>query len=119
MADQPGTPARRDAVRAVLGLVTVVGWAATLIAVLALLPYPVGSLIPLLVLLAGLEGLRGLHVGDGGPARPFLPLYWAAVAVNLLAVWAPGPTVLELATLGGAHGMAAAWGWVADRRLRR
>ena len=118
MADQPGAPARRDAVRAVLGLVTVVGWAATLIAVLALLPYPVGALIPLLVLLAGLEGLRGPVPGEGA-ARPFLPLYWAAVAVNLLAVWAPGPTVLEVATLGGAHGMAAAWGWVADRRLRR
>jgi hypothetical protein len=113
----PPEDAGRDAVRAVLGLVTAVTWAATLIAVLALLPYPAGALIPLLVLVAGLEGLRGLEPDRGaGGLRRFLPIYWAALAVNLLAVWAPGPIAMELATLGGAHAVAAAWGLVAGSR---
>ena len=111
--DHPG----QDAVRALLGLVTVVAWAATLIAALALLPYPAGSLIPLLVLVAGVEGLLALEPGRGA-VRRFLPIYWAALAVNLLAVWAPGPIALEVATLGGAHALAAIWGLVAGGRAR-
>ena len=116
MADPPPLEhPGRDAVRAVLGLVTVVTWAATLVAALALLPYPAGSLIPLLVLVAGIEGIRTLEPGHEA-VRRFLPIYWAALGVNLLAVWAPGPIALEVATLGGAHAVAAMWGLVAGGR---
>ena len=38
-------------------------WAAVLVAVLVLLPYPLASAIPLLVLVAAFEGVRTLHFG--------------------------------------------------------
>jgi hypothetical protein len=146
------TISSRGTARVVLAVVTVAAWATTLVAVLALLPYAAGALIPLLILVTGFEAIRMLHLGvervgrflqvhyepDAGlpgwehaamrlgPSVPgagghplFLPLYWIAIVVNLLAVWAPGPLAVEVATLGGAHAVAAIWGLLADRAMRR
>lgn len=55
--------AARGSLRAVLALASVALWAGALIAVLAWLPYPMASLIPLLVLLGGFEAIRLLHFG--------------------------------------------------------
>ena len=57
------TIAQRGALRPVL-LVTGIGlWAFALTAVIAWLPYPVASVIPLLVLVATFEAIRPLHFG--------------------------------------------------------
>lgn len=146
------TIATRGTWRAGLALATVVAWALLLIAVLSLPPMPAAALIPLLVLVAGFETIRVLHLGmerigrylqvfhergDGppawehvamrlGPAVPgagghplFLPVFALATAVNLLAVWLPGPTPVEVLVVGGAHLAAGAWGVIADRAMRR
>ena len=77
------TIAQRGALRPGLALFGIASWAAVLIAVLALLPYPVAASIPLLVLLATFEVVRPLHFGaerigryvqvfyeeDGAPSR--------------------------------------------------
>jgi hypothetical protein len=57
------TIAQRGALRPVLVLCGTSIWAALLIAVLALLPYPVAAAIPLLVLVVTLEVIRPLHFG--------------------------------------------------------
>lgn len=57
------TIAQRGALRPVLVLCGTAIWAALLIAVLALLPYPVAASIPLLVLLVTFEVIRPLHFG--------------------------------------------------------
>ena len=57
------TIAQRGALRPVLVLCGIAIWAALLIAVLALLPYPVAASIPLLVLLVTFEVIRPLHFG--------------------------------------------------------
>jgi hypothetical protein len=57
------TIAHRGALRPVLVLCGIACWAAILTAVLVLLPYPVASAIPLLVLAATLEVIRPLHFG--------------------------------------------------------
>ena len=57
------TIAQRGALRPVLVLFGIATWAALLIAVLALLPYPVAAAIPLLVLLVTFEVIRPLHFG--------------------------------------------------------
>src|SRR5262245_38195336 len=57
------TIAQRGALRPILVLCGVAIWAALLIAVLALLPYPVAAAIPLLVLLVTFEAIRPLHFG--------------------------------------------------------
>jgi hypothetical protein len=57
------TIARRGTARPILALTGIGIWAATLIAVLALLPYPVAAAIPLLVLAATFEVIRPLHFG--------------------------------------------------------
>ena len=57
------TIAQRGALRPVLVLFGITIWAALLIAVLALLPYPVAAAIPLLVLLVTFEVIRPLHFG--------------------------------------------------------
>jgi len=57
------TIAQRGTIRSVLALIGIGQWAAVLIAVLALLPYPVAAAIPLLVLAATFEIIRPLHFG--------------------------------------------------------
>jgi hypothetical protein len=57
------TISRRGALRPILALCGIALWAALLIAVLALLPYPVAAAIPLLVLLVTFEVIRPLHFG--------------------------------------------------------
>jgi hypothetical protein len=57
------TIAHRGALRPVLAMTGLLIWAALLIAVLVLLPYPVAAAIPLLVLLVTFEVIRPLHFG--------------------------------------------------------
>lgn len=57
------TIAQRGALRPILMLVGMGIWVAALIAVLALVPYPVAAAIPLLVLLVTFEVIRPLHFG--------------------------------------------------------
>jgi len=57
------TIARRGALRPILVLAGMATWGALLIAVLALLPYPIAAAIPLLVLLVTFEMIRPLHFG--------------------------------------------------------
>jgi hypothetical protein len=57
------TIAQRGALRPVLALVGLAIWVTALIAVLALLPYPVAAAIPLLALLITFEVIRPLHFG--------------------------------------------------------
>jgi hypothetical protein len=53
----------RTHLRSSLALGGIVAWAALLVATLVTLPYPVASLIPLLVLVATFEVIRPLHAG--------------------------------------------------------
>lgn len=55
--------AARSTLRAALALAGLAAWALTLVAVLAWLPYPLASVIPLLVLVATFEVIRPLHLG--------------------------------------------------------
>ena len=57
------TIARRGTIRPILALTGIGMWGALLIAVLALLPYPVAAAVPLVVLLATFEIIRPLHFG--------------------------------------------------------
>lgn len=57
------TIAQRGSLRPVLTMVGIATWAAALIAVLALLPYPVAAAIPLLLLAVTFEVIRPLHFG--------------------------------------------------------
>jgi hypothetical protein len=57
------TIAQRGALRPVLVLGGMTIWAALLIAVLALVPYPVAAAIPLLILVVTFEVIRPLHFG--------------------------------------------------------
>lgn len=67
--------------------------------------------------------LTAMRIGPtvpGAGGHPlFLPVFGLAVAVNLLALWTPGPTPAELTVIGGSHLLAAAWGLGADRAMRR
>ena len=91
------TIAQRGALRPVLVLCGIAIWAALLIAVLALLPYPVAASIPLLVLLVTFEVIRPLHFGaerigrylqvfyeeDGAPSRSLSDTpSWERVAMS-------------------------------------
>ncbi len=55
------TIAARGSLRSTLLIIGTGTWAATLLAVLAVLPFPVAASIPLLVLAATFEGIRPLH----------------------------------------------------------
>jgi hypothetical protein len=57
------TIAHRGALRPILVLCGLGIWAALLIAVLVLLPYPVAAAIPLLALVVTFEVIRPLHFG--------------------------------------------------------
>ncbi|MGH9385367.1 MAG: hypothetical protein ACRD2N_13885 [Vicinamibacterales bacterium] len=59
-----GTIAHRGTWRPALMLAGTIAWAGALIAVLVLLPYPLASTIPLLVLVATFESVRTLHFGS-------------------------------------------------------
>jgi hypothetical protein len=91
------TIARRSALRPILVLAGMAIWVASLIAVLALLPYPVAAAIPLLVLLVSFEVIRPLHFGaerigryvqvfyeeDGEPGRALAETpSWERVAMS-------------------------------------
>ena len=95
------TIAARGSLRPVLALVGLVGWALILTAVLAWIPYPMASIIPLLVLLATFEVIRPLHFGAervgrylqvfheeaGQPERPLSETpSWERVAMRLSTV---------------------------------
>src|SRR5689334_25426558 len=69
------TIAQRGAIRPVLALSGIGLWSALLIAVLALLPYPVAAAIPLLVLVATFEVIRPLHFGAERIGR-FLQVFY-------------------------------------------
>ena len=53
----------RGGARPLAFLIGLLGWAATLVAVLAWLPTPLASVVPLVVLLATFEVIRSLHLG--------------------------------------------------------
>ena len=86
----------RGSLRAVVLLAGVGTWAALLIAVLAWLPNPVASTVPLMVLLATLEVVRTLHLGverigryiqvffeeDPGGGAPGGPPAWEHIAMQ-------------------------------------
>ena len=55
--------AARGQLRATLTLAGLLGWMAALTATLVALPYPVASVIPLMVLVATFEVIRPLHTG--------------------------------------------------------
>ena len=91
------TIAQRGALRPILVLCGIALWAATLIAVLALLPYPVAAAIPLLTLAVTFEVIRPLHFGAerigryvqvfyeeaGEPGRPMTDTpAWERVAMS-------------------------------------
>ncbi|HEX6163888.1 MAG TPA: hypothetical protein VFZ31_11010 [Vicinamibacterales bacterium] len=91
------TIAQRGTLRPILVLTGLALWAVTLIAVLALLPYPVAAAIPLLVLVTTFEVIRPLHFGaerigrylqvfyeeDGDPSRPMQDTpSWERVAMS-------------------------------------
>lgn len=95
------TIAHRGALRPVLVLTGLGLWAAALIAVLALLPYPVAAAIPLLVLVVTFEVIRPLHFGaerigrylqvfyeeDGDPGRALTDApSWERVAMRFSSV---------------------------------
>jgi hypothetical protein len=60
-------------------------WAAVLIAVLVLLPYPLASTIPLLVLVAAFETIRSLHFGSERIGRYLQVFHEEAGGKNRLA----------------------------------
>ena len=91
------TIAQRGTLRPILVLAGLAVWAVTLIAVLALLPYPIAAAIPLLILAATFEVIRPLHFGaerlgrylqvfyeeDGDPGRPLHDTpSWERVAMS-------------------------------------
>ena len=91
------TIAERGSLRPILVLCGLAFWAVTLIAVLALLPYPVAAAIPLLVLITTFEVIRPLHFGaerigrylqvfyeeDGEPGRALTDTpSWERVAMS-------------------------------------
>jgi len=95
------TIAQRGALRPILVLCGMAIWAALLIAVLAMLPYPVASAIPLLALLVTFEVIRPLHFGAerigryiqvfyeeaGEPNRPLSDTpSWERIAMSFGAV---------------------------------
>ena len=96
------TIASRGTWRPAVALAGITAWAATLIAVMVLLPYPLVSVVPLLVLATSFEVIRTLHFGAerlgrylqafyeeaGEPGKPLADLpAWERVAMAL------GPSV--------------------------
>lgn len=79
------TIGRRGTIRPVLMLTGTVAWAALLITVLAWLPYPLASVIPLLVLLATFEAIRPLHFGSERLGRYLQVFYEEVGAIRPLA----------------------------------
>ncbi|MDP2053679.1 MAG: hypothetical protein Q8L75_08590 [Acidobacteriota bacterium] len=114
------TIAARGSLRPVLALAGLAVWAVILTAVLALIPYPMAAVIPLLVLLVTFEVIRPLHFGAerlgrylqvfyeeaGQPERPLSETpAWERVAMRLSAVPGTGGhplfvPVFFLATVG-------------------
>lgn len=76
------TIAQRGALRPILVLIGLGIWAAVLIAVLALLPYPVAAAIPLLTLVVTFEVIRPLHFGTERIGRYLQVFYEEAGEIN-------------------------------------
>ena len=75
------TIGRRGTVRPVLMLTGTVAWAAILTAVLLWFPYPLASVIPLIVLLSTFEALRPLHFGTERLGR-YLQVFYEEAGEN-------------------------------------
>ena len=95
------TIAARGGLRPILAIVGLGLWSLSLTLVLAWLPYPVATVIPLLLLFTTFEIIRPLHFGverigrylqvfyeeDGQPGRPFAETpSWERLAMRLSAV---------------------------------
>ena len=95
------TIAARGGLRPILAIVGLGLWSLSLTLVLVWLPYPVATVIPLLLLLATFEIIRPLHFGverigrylqvfyeeEGQPGRPFAETpSWERLAMRLRAV---------------------------------
>jgi hypothetical protein len=96
--------AARGQLRATLTLAGLVGWAGLLIGVLIALPYPIASLIPLLVLVSTFEVIRPLHVGAERIGRYLQVFYEEAAACDAVTpAWERTAMALG-ATVPGAAG---------------
>lgn len=60
----------------------------------------------------------GAVPGVGGHPL-FVPIFFFALLINMLAVVLPGPAPVELGVLGGAHLAFGVWLLLADRAMRR
>ena len=95
------TIAARGALRPILAVIGLGLWSLILTLVLVWLPYPIATIIPLLLLLATFEVIRPLHFGverigrylqvfyeeDGQPDRPLAETpAWERIAMRLSAV---------------------------------
>ena len=72
------TIARRGTIRPVLMVAGLTAWGALLLAVLVWLSYPLGSVIPLLILFATFEAVRALHFGTERIGR-YLQVFYEEV----------------------------------------
>lgn len=79
------TIGRRGTIRPVVMLTGMIAWAAVLTAVLVWLPYPLASVIPLLVLLATFETIGPLHFGSERIGRYLQVFYEEVGALRPLA----------------------------------
>ncbi len=79
------TIGRRGTLRPTLMLTGIVAWAALLTLILVWLPYPLASVIPLLVLVATFEAIRPLHFGSERVGRYLQVFYEEAGAARPLA----------------------------------
>ena len=120
------TIAQRGALRPILLLAGTGLWALALIAVLAWLPYPAASAVPLLVLVATFEVIRPLHFGAerigrylqvfheeaGQPDRPLADTpSWERVAMRFGTVPGVGghPLFIPIFFMATALNYASVW----------
>ena len=76
--------ARRGTIRPVLMVAGLAVWGALLLGVLVGLPYPLGSLIPLMILVATFEAVRSLHFGTERIGR-YLQVFYEEPGNRLLS----------------------------------
>jgi hypothetical protein len=100
----------RTATTSALLVFTIIGWATLTLWVFTTDVVAAATLVPLVVLAAGLEGLIAFH----GPTL-FAPLFAVAIAVNFLPAAVSGTTE-ELVGIGLAHALFAVRLIIAIRR---
>jgi hypothetical protein len=121
----------RGTARVWIFLTGVTAWASLVIATATLMPVPLATLIPLVVLAAAFEAVFALHVGIerigrylqvfhedtweqismtfgtplGGTATDplFVVIFGVATVLNFIQVLIAGPVPIELIVLGAAH----------------